>query len=213
MVDYIALVRDPRITDRCPSGRSHERPDYVFLHGDAVTLAGPETDAAEFFGDVAGREVVVCSSSWRRRMGNAQPGAGCRFGSLPEFFDRLEHARRLCSVGMGGVHVESAVDASRLLIEISFAPHSDEQRVEALEFALAAATLELDAEVHFRAAGRLHLQGDRSKGWRQFTDHELLPLLFIGSEAGDPGLEAPCGVGRAEAASTIGFTPRTTLRL
>lgn len=215
---YIALVRDPRnvvklLSSRHGSDRSRTWPDFMFLHGDAVTLAGPETDEAALGRWIAGREVVVCTSSWRRRMGKTQPVAGCRFGSLVEFFDRLDNARQLCSAGLGGACFEPQVDASRLLIEIGFAPDTDHQRLEALEFGLAAAALELDAEIHFCEAGWLHLRGDRARGWRQFIDHDLLPLRLIGTDSGDPEPALPDWLGRAKTSAAFDRSRRTILRL
>lgn len=196
MIEYIALVRTPapkkEIRAAMAAGAVRAGQALVFLHGDGVELTGA--------GAFDGRDrvdAVVCSTSWQRRHAGTPPPPW-RCASLVSLFDRLERARRvdcfgrgpwLCTgpkIGTGADRAGAQASDPYLLIEIAFAPEGGNDPVEALEFALAAAALELDARVLFSGPGRAHLTGAGARGWRQLVDFGLLELAAEGPGGQEP---------------------------
>ncbi|MFU8876885.1 MAG: hypothetical protein ACNA7E_01985 [Wenzhouxiangellaceae bacterium] len=152
-------------------------------------------------------------------MGSAAPAGHARRGTLVEFFDRLDRAASVHCVGLGGTSATRHSPGMRLCIEIGFAPADDCQQREALEFALAAAALELDAEVRFTGPGCEHLTATGARGWQQFLDHDLLPLIADVAEWRGRHDRLPAGVeiGRFDSVDSPGSAglpaDRTILRL
>lgn len=67
-------------------------------------------------------------------------------------------------------------------MEIEAAPDGFSER-ELLEMALAAASLELDLVLVFAGPGLDQVTGQGARAWRQFVDHELARLYWLGHEA------------------------------
>lgn len=192
---YIALVRDPRAPVAGPIRAATARLETIFLHGDGVEYAATESGMSALNSTFPCDEIIVCASSWRRRMAATKPAGQARAGTLMEFFDRLDRAGGVCCIGLGGHSMTRHDPDSGLCIQIGFAPATDRQHLEALEFALAAAAIELDAEVRFIGPGCEHLAGERARGWRQFIDHDLMPLIVDSGAGRDaPPAELPVRV-------------------
>jgi len=159
----------------------------LFLHGDGVEFAANGWGAK--IADLAGPRAVldVCRTSWRRRHAESPPPP-FRQATLAGLCRAIRERADIGCIGLLACEQSAEprapsirADARRrpceLLIEIGFAPRGRFQAVEALEFALAAAALELDARVRFFGPGLAHLAGANGRGWRQLTDFELLDLF------------------------------------
>lgn len=191
MNDYIVQIRcDPARIDCdevsrsvCDALAAHDGA-RVFFHGDGTGLARACLAEADRRGLAAGAEWSVCRTSWSRRFAGGPPDAPLGASGLVALFDGLSGATRVDSFGVGGSLCSrrpagnpGADAAFAVLLEIGFAPTTGLQRTEALEMALAAAALEIDALVLFCAGGLEHLAGDAARGWRQITDFDLLELV------------------------------------
>jgi len=227
MTEYIALVRQP--PESIPSGSLIARLEppvgratasLVFAHGDGVAHFARARD--EWAGLAAhGAELVACATSWRRRRDRPPPGQ-FESGSLMRLFTALDDAPGVECFGLGGCSICPAGrcpgrgSAPPLLIEIAFAPVSARARTEALEIALGAAALELDARVLFSGPGLFHLRGGddpgAARGWRQISDHRLLELVAE-SACADTGLAVPVSTIDSDKAAQIRDRAATMLLL
>ena len=189
--------------------RRHQSP-MVFFHGDGVDVpfesgqgwpeSNPEVDW------------WVCRTSLERRMPPDALPTAFAVATLVTFYQAASSARRVDSLGLGGrlrcrpASCRSPGDnPNRLLLEVGFAPVDERQRREALEMALGAAALELDASVLFHGDGLTHLAGDAARGWAQITDFGLLDMY-----AGAPGrrVDAKIPVQAADAAQVADLRAR-----
>lgn len=188
MNDYIALIR------RMPSPgneagfsgdlrdalRTYKNP-LVFFHGDGVdALSGLAPGGQDADSSV---DYCVCRTSLDRRSNSAPSVSPARVATLVTFYQAVVSARRVDSLGLGGwsccrPQPEGQVEEGSvpLLLEIGFAAADLRQRREALEMALGAAALELEASVLFHGKGLAHLAGDAARGWAQIADFGLLGM-------------------------------------
>lgn len=199
MSDYIVLIRrrpSPEVfaglvSDLREAVQAHES-SMVFLHGDGIdasrdVMSGwPEENPAV--------DWCVCRTSLERRAASTALASTFRAATLVTFYHALSSARRVDSMGLGGDYCFRPDSADRggtasagLLLEVGYAPADPMQRREALEMALGAAALELDASVLFHGDGLAHLAGEGARAWAQVTDFGLLGMYAEGAVR--PGTE------------------------
>ncbi|MFN2333805.1 MAG: hypothetical protein ABR550_05200 [Wenzhouxiangellaceae bacterium] len=192
-LERLALVRCrpgsdacDRLSDWLSSPSQDDSGRRLFLHGDGVEYAGDVWRSK--IADLAGprTELEVCRTSWHRRYAEpprppfrqASLGRLCR--AVREGVDIECFGLIACESAGGRVAPSTDQHARRgsyeLLVEIGFAPAGRFKAIEALEFALAAAALELDARVRFFGPGLEHLARVDGRGWCQITDYRLLGL-------------------------------------
>jgi predicted peroxiredoxin len=151
----------------------------VFFHGDGVEAASdpgigwPESNPRV--------DWCVCRTSLERRSSSDGLPPLFRVATLVTFYQAVLSARRVESLGLGGriccrPEQNGGKCSNQLLLEIGFAPSDQRQRREALEMALGAAALELDASVLFHGNGLEHLAGNAARAWAQITDFGLLEM-------------------------------------
>lgn len=178
---------DGRLSDRL--GAFEGPSTLVFLHADGASLADrPPTGL-----DVArGTTFQVCRTSWRRRFPDRSPAPPFELSTLTRLIARIAAGvARIDSEGPGGACCSRRAGDGAYLLEIGFAPDGPRQAEEAIEWLLAAASLDLDVNVLFSADGLAHLRGDFARGWRQFIDFGLAGLYAeTGRAAGPLDLDA-----------------------
>ena len=160
--------------------RLHES-TMVFFQGDGVEV--PFRSGKGWPESNPGVDWCVCRTSLERRMPPDALPTAFTVATLATFYQAVCGAGRVDSMGLGGRSC-CRLQPSRggngssnpLLLEVGFAPADPRQRHEALEMALGAAALALEASVLFYGDGLVHLAGDAARGWSQITDFGLLDL-------------------------------------
>lgn len=162
---------------------------HLFLHGNAVALAEPGRMPTVN----TGAALEVCATSWRRRYAGV-PDPRFSLGSLASMYHVLASADAYRVWGEGGLSGwrRTAGRAADWLFEIVHAPCNERDRVETLEFVLAAAALDLEARVLFRDSGYNHLLTDAARGWAQLSDFDLMELIAEVPEGAIVGVPVSC---------------------